>query len=102
MVVDRLTVKASAKQRLTDSVETALNLADGIVVLDFVDREDDHPHREQRFSENWPAPTATPGRRRPRTAVVLVQLARTGPARNAAAWASARRSTPNWWCPTRT
>ena len=24
------------------------------------------------------------------------------PARNAAAWASARRSTPNWWCPTRT
>src|SRR5919204_460640 len=35
VVVDRLTVKASAKQRLTDSVETALNLADGIVVLGF-------------------------------------------------------------------
>jgi excinuclease UvrABC ATPase subunit len=28
VVVDRLTVKPSAKQRLTDSVETALNLAD--------------------------------------------------------------------------
>ena len=39
VVVDRLTVKASAKQRLTDSVETALNLADGIVVLEFVDHE---------------------------------------------------------------
>ena len=36
VVVDRLTVKATAKQRLTDSVETALNLADGIVVLEFV------------------------------------------------------------------
>ena len=29
VVVDRLTVKESAKRRLTDSVETALNLADG-------------------------------------------------------------------------
>ena len=39
VVVDRLTVKAAAKRRLTDSVETALNLADGIVVLEFVDHE---------------------------------------------------------------
>jgi excinuclease ABC subunit A len=60
VVVDRLTVKASAKQRLTDSVETALNLADGIVVLDFVDREDDHPHREQRFSERLACPNGHP------------------------------------------
>ncbi|HTQ22697.1 MAG TPA: excinuclease ABC subunit A, partial [Mycobacterium sp.] len=52
VVVDRLTVKASAKQRLTDSVETALNLADGIVVLEFPDERDEHDHaREQRFSE---------------------------------------------------
>src|SRR5574340_969101 len=54
VVVDRLTVKASAKQRLTDSVETALGLADGIVVLEFPDREENDPHgasREQRFSE---------------------------------------------------
>ncbi len=56
VVIDRLTVKSSAKQRLTDSVETALNLADGIVVLEFVDREDDHPHREQRFSEKLACP----------------------------------------------
>jgi excinuclease ABC subunit A len=56
VVVDRLTVKESAKQRLTDSVETALNLADGIVVLEFVDREDGHPHREQRFSEKLACP----------------------------------------------
>lgn len=56
VVVDRLTVKASAKQRLTDSVETALKLADGIVVLEFVDRDDTHPHREQRFSEKLACP----------------------------------------------
>ena len=56
VVVDRLTVKASAKQRLTDSVETALGLADGIVVLDFVDRDEHDPHREQRFSEKLACP----------------------------------------------
>ena len=60
MVVDRLTVKASAKQRLTDSVETALNLADGIVVLEFVDRPRTHPHREQRFSEKLACPNGHP------------------------------------------
>ncbi|MEB3070461.1 excinuclease ABC subunit UvrA [[Mycobacterium] vasticus] len=56
VVVDRLTVKESAKQRLTDSVETALGLADGIVVLEFVDRDDADAHREQRFSEKLACP----------------------------------------------
>jgi excinuclease ABC subunit A len=60
VVVDRLTVKPSAKQRLTDSVETALRLADGIVVLEFVDREHGHPHREQRFSEKLACPNGHP------------------------------------------
>ncbi len=56
VVVDRLTVKSSSKQRLTDSVETALRLADGIVVLEFVDR-DEHAHdRERRFSERLACP----------------------------------------------
>ncbi|WP_433604398.1 excinuclease ABC subunit UvrA [Prescottella agglutinans] len=60
VVVDRLTVKASAKQRLTDSVETALRLAEGIVVLDFVDRDEDAPDRERRFSEKLACPNAHP------------------------------------------
>src|SRR5262249_6786280 len=34
VVIDRLSVKASAKQRLTDSVETALKLAGGVVILE--------------------------------------------------------------------
>ena len=60
VVVDRLVVKASAKQRLTDSVETGLRLADGIIVLDFVDLEEDDPERERRFSERMACPNAHP------------------------------------------
>jgi excinuclease ABC subunit A len=52
VVVDRLTVKASAKRRLTDSIETALGLAGGLVLLDLVDLPDDDPHRERTFSEH--------------------------------------------------
>jgi excinuclease ABC subunit A len=52
VVVDRLTVKAGAKQRLTDSVETALKLAGGIVLLDFVDLPEDDEHRQRTFSEH--------------------------------------------------
>ncbi|SFU05317.1 Excinuclease ABC subunit A [Geodermatophilus amargosae] len=52
VIVDRLTVKESAKRRLTDSVETALGLAGGLVVLDFVDLPDDDPERERTFSEH--------------------------------------------------
>jgi excinuclease ABC subunit A len=52
VVVDRLTVKESAKRRLTDSVETALQLGGGLVVLEFVDRAEDDPERERTFSEH--------------------------------------------------
>ena len=52
VVVDRLTVKASSKRRLTDSVETALQLGNGLVTLDFLDLAEDDPHRERTFSEH--------------------------------------------------
>ncbi|MGY1754792.1 excinuclease ABC subunit UvrA [Blastococcus sp. SYSU D01042] len=52
VIIDRLTVKESAKRRLTDSVETALGLAGGLVVLEFVDLPDDDPQRERTFSEH--------------------------------------------------
>src|SRR6266536_1948558 len=60
VVIDRLTVKASAKQRLTDSIESALSLAGGIVLLDFVDLPEDDPHRERRFSEHLACPNDHP------------------------------------------
>ena len=56
VVVDRLAVKPSSKQRLTDSIETALRLADGIVVLDFVDVDEHDANRERRFSERMACP----------------------------------------------
>jgi excinuclease ABC subunit A len=52
VVVDRLDVKESARRRLTDSVETALKLSGGVVVLDFVDLPEDDPHRERMYSEH--------------------------------------------------
>ena len=60
VVIDRLAVKESAKRRLTDSVETALQLAGGLVVLDFVDLEARDPHREMRFSEKMSCPNEHP------------------------------------------
>ena len=41
-----------ARRRLTDSVETALGLAGGVVVLDFVDLPETDPHRERMYSEH--------------------------------------------------
>jgi len=52
VIVDRLAVKDTARRRLTDSVETALGLAGGVVILDFVDLPDTDPHRERMYSEH--------------------------------------------------
>jgi excinuclease ABC subunit A len=52
VIVDRLSVKDTARRRLTDSVETALNLAGGVVILDFVDLPENDPHRERMYSEH--------------------------------------------------
>jgi excinuclease ABC subunit A len=60
VVVDRLAVKGSAKRRLTDSVETALRLAGGLVVFDFVDLPTSDPGRELRFSEKMACPNDHP------------------------------------------
>jgi excinuclease ABC subunit A len=60
VVVDRLAVKSSAKQRLTDSIETALKLAAGVVILEFVDLPESDEHRERRFSEHLACPNEHP------------------------------------------
>jgi excinuclease ABC subunit A len=52
VIVDRLSVKESARRRLTDSVETALGLSGGVVVLDFVDLPENDPNRERMYSEH--------------------------------------------------
>ncbi len=67
VVVDRLVAKGAqgAKRRLTDSVETALGLAGGVLVVEFIDAED--PSRnpqglpaERRFSERMACPNDHP------------------------------------------
>ncbi|MEI7777902.1 MAG: excinuclease ABC subunit UvrA [Actinomycetes bacterium] len=52
VVVDRLAVKANARRRLTDSIETALRLSGGLVTLDFVDLPESDEHRERIYSEH--------------------------------------------------
>jgi len=58
VVIDRLAVKASIKRRLTDSIETALQLASGVVSIDFVDLPESDPGRERRYSEKLACPNA--------------------------------------------
>ncbi|MGO0576189.1 excinuclease ABC subunit UvrA [Ornithinimicrobium panacihumi] len=70
VVVDRLVAKVGEggatdtaySRRLTDSVETALRLADGLVVAEFVDVKDDGSGlpRERRFSERMSCPNDHP------------------------------------------
>ncbi|MDO4288117.1 MAG: excinuclease ABC subunit UvrA [Eubacterium sp.] len=50
VVVDRLKIKANMGRRLTDSVETALGLANGLVICDVIGGE------QQLFSENLSCP----------------------------------------------
>ena len=50
VVIDRLSAKVESKTRLTDSIETALRLASGIVILDFVDSKS--ADKERTFSEH--------------------------------------------------
>jgi excinuclease ABC subunit A len=51
VIVDRLTMKADLRHRLTDSIETALALAEGLVTIDLVDSGE-----EQTYSEQFACP----------------------------------------------
>ncbi|WP_167992795.1 excinuclease ABC subunit UvrA [Arthrobacter pigmenti] len=60
VIVDRLVVKDGVRQRLTDSIETALKLAEGRVLADFVDLPVEDTHRIRAFSENLACPNEHP------------------------------------------
>ncbi|QPK80486.1 excinuclease ABC subunit UvrA [Schaalia sp. ZJ405] len=60
VVIDRLVVRDGMRQRLTDSVETALGLSDGLVIIDCVDRDEDDPDRRRRYSEKRACPNDHP------------------------------------------
>ncbi|MGC5166166.1 excinuclease ABC subunit UvrA [Luteimicrobium sp. DT211] len=56
VVVDRLVSREGVQRRLTDSVETALGLAGGLLLVEMVDAEEDDPERLRRFSERRACP----------------------------------------------
>ena len=60
VVVDRLTVKASGRQRLTDSVETALKLAGGQMTAAFIDLPAGDPGRMRRYFDHLACPNGHP------------------------------------------
>ncbi|MEY3538096.1 MAG: excinuclease subunit UvrA [Actinomycetota bacterium] len=60
VVIDRLVVKDDILGRLTDSVETALKLAQGRILIDFVDRDEKADDRRQVFSEKMSCPNEHP------------------------------------------
>jgi excinuclease ABC subunit A len=53
VVIDRLSVKKESRSRINDSIETALRLADGLVICDFVDGlgEGKKREKERTYSE---------------------------------------------------
>ena len=50
IVVDRLSVREGIEKRLVDSIETALHIADGLMVIDIIDGE------EMNFSQSFACP----------------------------------------------
>jgi excinuclease ABC subunit A len=56
VVIDRLVAKDGVQRRLTDSVETALALAGGLLTVELVDAPADDQNRERRFSESRACP----------------------------------------------
>jgi len=50
IIVDRLVIKEGIEQRLTDSIESVLKLADGLMIVDVIDGE------PKQFSQNFACP----------------------------------------------
>ena len=67
VVVDRLVRKDGIEQRLTESLETALGLAEGVAFIDIIDGADPHVQPALRLSGMWSVI------RRAATAQLLVQ-----------------------------
>ncbi|VAV87027.1 Excinuclease ABC subunit A, partial [hydrothermal vent metagenome] len=59
VVVDRLVIKTDLGNRLADSLETALGLADGLAVAEFADKKDDNGEPVRiMFSERFSCPVS--------------------------------------------
>ena len=107
VVVDRLVRRAGIERRLTDSLETALRLAEGVAEVEIVGKgggDDGTAKRgtpRSRSASTSRAPTTAPRSTSWRRAASR-STRLTGPVRTATGSAPASRSIPSWWCPTPT
>lgn len=60
VVIDRMVAEPGMLSRLTDSLETGLRLADGLVTIDYVDLDDAADDRRRTFSEKLSCPNRHP------------------------------------------
>lgn len=60
VVVDRMVIRDGIRTRLTDSVEQALRLSKGLVVVELPDKDPGDPERQRRFSEQRACPNGHP------------------------------------------
>ena len=91
----------TSASRLTESLETALELAEGVAEVLVVDADGTEARRPSPSPSTWPAPTAASASRTRRPAT-SPSTRPTAPARRAPGSAPGSRSTPSWWCPTPT
>ncbi|MFQ5975967.1 MAG: excinuclease ABC subunit UvrA [Candidatus Hydrothermarchaeales archaeon] len=56
VVIDRLIIKPSIKSRLTEAIEQALPLGEGVAIVTKIDEEEDKTSEDFFFSENYACP----------------------------------------------
>jgi excinuclease UvrABC ATPase subunit len=95
VVVDRLVVRPDIGLALADSFETALELADGIAVVEFADEKDDKGAPRRMTSSPRNSPARSPASRSPRSSRACSRSTiPSAPALPAAGSGRSRRSIP--------
>jgi excinuclease ABC subunit A len=94
IVVDRLVLKEGIERRLTDSLEQALGLADGVAEIEVVPREGEGAAETLTFSQHLACRCAAPATTNRRRAISR-STRRTGPAQRVTGSAPPSRSTPS-------
>jgi len=97
VVVDRVVVRADIAARLADSLETALQLSDGIAFAEFADKPAKGSPERLIFSAKFACPVSPSRKSSPGYSHSTTRMAR---ARNATGSARNCSSSRSWWCRT--
>ena len=112
VVVDRIVVREGLETRLADSLRTALDLADGIAILEIAPAAGEpgteaagvqrRPRRRSASRSRRSSPARSAASPFPRSSRGCSRSTRrSGRARPATGWGSSCSSTRGWWCRTR-